>query len=102
MTFGKGSDKLGELVDLGAELGMLTKAGSWYSLSSTGDRIGQGKEATKAYLMSHPAVMDGLEREVRAAIAAGSVEAPKAEYDVDPEAVEEKLFELDEKPVEDG
>jgi recombination protein RecA len=99
MTFGKGTDKLAELVDLGTELGLLAKAGSWYSLASTGDRIGQGKEATRTYLATHPDVMEDLEKQVRTAIAAGHVDAPKAEYDVDPEVAEERLIELDEKPL---
>jgi len=64
MVFGKGISKYGEILDLGEELGLVTKTGNWYAID--GDKIGNGREASKAYLAEHPDVSDKLESEIRA------------------------------------
>lgn len=64
--FGEGISQTGELVDLGAELGILTKSGAWYSYNS--EKIGQGREACKNYLKSNPEVMAEINRKVRDAL----------------------------------
>ena len=64
MVFGKGISKYGEILDLGEELGLVTKTGNWYAIE--GDKIGNGREASKAYLAEHPDVSDKLESEIRA------------------------------------
>jgi len=51
ILYGKGVNSLGELIDLGADLGLVRKAGSWYSLGE--DRIGQGRDKASAYLEEH-------------------------------------------------
>ena len=66
IVFGEGISQTGELVDLGAELGILTKSGAWYSYNS--EKIGQGREACKNYLKSNPEVMAEINRKVRDAL----------------------------------
>jgi recombination protein RecA len=51
ILYGKGVNSLGELVDLGADLGMVRKAGSWYSLGE--ERIGQGRDNATAFLAAN-------------------------------------------------
>ena len=48
ILYGKGVNSLGELVDIGADLGIVRKAGSWYSLGE--ERIGQGRDKAAAFL----------------------------------------------------
>jgi recombination protein RecA len=52
IIFGKGISKTGEIVDIGAELDIINKSGSWYSYN--GDKLGQGRENTKTYLDENP------------------------------------------------
>ncbi len=54
ISFNEGISRVGELIDLGVENGILEKAGSWYSLGT--EKIGQGKESVKTYFKSHPDV----------------------------------------------
>ena len=64
ILYGEGISRLGELIDLGVEHGLVNKAGAWYSYGK--DRIGQGKENAKAYLRENPemaAELDALLRE---------------------------------------
>jgi recombination protein RecA len=63
ILYGSGISKEGELVDLGAELGIIEKSGAWYSLD--GDRIGQGRENTKDFLREHPEIARNLEERIR-------------------------------------
>ena len=67
ILYGKGISKISEILDIGAELGVLEKSGAWYSYN--GMRIGQGREKTKAYLEENPEICDEIEEKVRAAIA---------------------------------
>jgi recombination protein RecA len=59
MMFDHGVDKVGELVDIGAKLGVLKKSGNWYSFEQT--RLGNGKDAAKDGIMS----TQGLSEEIR-------------------------------------
>ena len=67
ITFGEGISKIGEIVDLGTELGILKKSGSWYSYNDT--KIGQGRDAVKNMLKDNPELCD----EVEGLIAAGQI-----------------------------
>ena len=51
------------LVDLGVKAGMVEKSGAWFSFG--GERIGQGRENTKAFLKEHPKVAAEIEKAVR-------------------------------------
>lgn len=64
MIYGKGFSKSGELLDLGVEHGFISKSGNWYEVA--GEKIGNGREATKNYIETHQDLMDDLEAKVRA------------------------------------
>ena len=73
IVYGKGISKVGELVDMAADLDIVNKAGSWYSYGEA--RIGQGREAAKQYLLDNPEVQAEIEARVRAHYKIG--EAPE-------------------------
>ena len=63
MIFGQGISKTGEILDLGEQLGLIKKSGSWYEYK--GNKIGQGREAAKGYLVDHPDEMAEIEASIR-------------------------------------
>jgi recombination protein RecA len=63
ILYGTGISKEGELVDIGADLGIVEKSGAWYSFD--GERIGQGRENTKEYLKENPETADSIEQKIR-------------------------------------
>jgi recombination protein RecA len=63
IMYGEGISKTGELVDLGVKAGIIEKSGAWFS--HNGERIGQGRENTKAFLKEHPKVADQIEKAIR-------------------------------------
>ena len=63
IMYGEGVSRMGELVDLAAEIGALEKSGAWYSYK--GEKIGQGKENAKGFLKQHPEIAEELEKKVR-------------------------------------
>ncbi len=67
MIFGQGISKTGEILDLGEQLGLIKKSGSWYEYE--GSKIGQGREAAKGYLVDHPEEMATIETAIRASFA---------------------------------
>jgi recombination protein RecA len=64
ILYGFGVSREGEIIDLGVKLGLIAKSGSWYSYGP--DRIGQGKENVREYLLSNPEIAQEIEQEVRA------------------------------------
>ena len=70
IMYGKGISSAGNILDIGVEMKIVDKAGSWFSYQ--GDRIGQGRENAKDYLVSNPAVMAEIEGKIRAAVAAAA------------------------------
>ena len=64
IMYGEGIAKWGELVDLAVQLDIVQKSGSWFSMGD--ERIGQGKDSVKNFLMSNPDIADRVEAEVRA------------------------------------
>ncbi len=60
--FNEGISKTGELIDLGIEKQIMDRAGSWYSYN--GNRIGQGRENTKKYLMANPEMAQEIESKI--------------------------------------
>ena len=64
ILYGEGISRVGELIDLGVEHGLVKKAGSWYSYKD--DRIGQGKENAKAFLNENPEIIEELDNLLRA------------------------------------
>ncbi len=65
IMYGEGISKVGELVDLGVKAGIVEKSGAWFSYDS--QRLGQGRENSKEFLRTNPAVADEIERRIRAA-----------------------------------
>ena len=63
ILYGEGISRLGEIIDMGVEHGIVDKAGAWYSYN--GERIGQGKENSRAYLKENPEVADDVESLLR-------------------------------------
>src|SRR5580692_7397629 len=59
ILYGQGISHSGDILDLGAELGIVEKSGAWFSFG--GERIGQGRENAKAYLEQHPEALDKVE-----------------------------------------
>ena len=59
ILYGQGISRSGDLVDIGADLGIVEKSGAWFSFG--GDRIGQGRENAKLFLEQHPDAMDKIE-----------------------------------------
>ena len=58
IMYGEGICRVGEVVDLGVDFGILEKSGSWYSYNGT--KLGQGKEATKAVLRDNPELQEEI------------------------------------------
>ena len=63
IIYGKGICKSGEVLDLGTELGIVEKGGSWFSYA--GSRLGQGRENAKKFLEDNPDVLEEIEKKVR-------------------------------------
>ena len=63
IMYGQGISKWGELVDLAVQLEIIQKSGSWFSMGD--ERIGQGKDSVKAYLLANPEIAEKVEAEVR-------------------------------------
>ena len=67
ITFGEGISRIGEIIDLGVEYGIIQKSGSWFSYE--GSKLAQGRDATKALLRDNPELCEELEAKIMAAIA---------------------------------
>ena len=72
ILYGEGISREGEILDLGANCGVVEKSGAWYSYGS--DRIGQGKDNAREYLRDHPEMAHEMENKVR--VHFGVVERP--------------------------
>jgi recombination protein RecA len=64
IMYGEGISKLGELVDLGVQLGLVEKSGSWFSMGEI--RLGQGRDNAKQYFKDHPDEAAKLDTAIRA------------------------------------
>lgn len=63
IMYGKGISKVGEILDLGVELDIVNKAGSWFSYK--GNKLGQGRDAVKQLLSDNPELSEEIERKIR-------------------------------------
>ncbi|MBQ9457760.1 MAG: recombinase RecA [Bacilli bacterium] len=63
IVYGKGISKYAEILDVGEQLGLIGKSGNWYQID--GEKIGNGREASKQYLIDHPEVSAKLEQAIR-------------------------------------
>ncbi|MDG1429733.1 MAG: recombinase RecA [Crocinitomicaceae bacterium] len=67
IMYGQGISKVGEILDLGVELDIVKKSGSWFSYGET--RLGQGRDAVKAIIKDNPELMEELENKIKEALA---------------------------------
>lgn len=63
IVYGKGISKEGNILDMGVNLDIIEKSGSWFSYN--GNRIGQGRENVKQYLLDNPEIMKEVEQKIR-------------------------------------
>jgi recombination protein RecA len=63
LVFGEGISKIGEILDMGVEMAIVQKSGSWFSYN--GDKLGQGREQVKTLLHDNSALADELELKIR-------------------------------------
>ncbi|PRY79101.1 recombinase RecA [Alkalibacterium olivapovliticus] len=91
IMYGEGISQVGEIVDMGSEEEIINKAGAWYSYGD--ERIGQGRENAKQYLVDHPELRAEIEKKVRIAYGIGDeevevVESVEKETETEPETLE--------------
>ncbi len=67
IIFGQGISREGDVVDLGTDMGIIERAGTWYSYNES--RIGQGRENAKDFLKKHPDIMKEIESKILAQVA---------------------------------
>ena len=77
ILYGQGISKSGEIIDLGVEMNIINKSGSWFSYGDT--KLGQGRDAVRALIEDNPELMEELETKIKEAMAP----APKATEPVD-------------------
>lgn len=63
IMYGEGISKMGEVLDLGVNAGIVEKSGAWFSYD--GQRVGQGRENAKTFLREHPELAQAIERAIR-------------------------------------
>lgn len=80
IIYGEGISKVGEILDLATDMGIIAKSGSWFSYN--GNRLGQGREGVKTILQDNPELADEIEAKVRQ-MAKGEPEALEAAIPVD-------------------
>lgn len=74
IMYGKGISKVGEIIDLGVELDVVNKAGSWFSYD--GNKLGQGRDAVKQLIEDNPELMEELETKIKAKIKGEDLDEP--------------------------
>jgi recombination protein RecA len=67
IIFGEGVSKAGEIIDMGVDLNIVQKSGSWYSYN--GDKLGQGRDAVKQLMLDNPGLASEIETKIREKIA---------------------------------
>jgi recombination protein RecA len=63
IVFGEGISKTGEIIDMGVELGIINKSGSWFSYNA--DKLGQGRETVKQLMHDNPELANEIEGKIR-------------------------------------
>jgi recombination protein RecA len=71
IMYGKGISKSGEIIDLGVELNVIQKSGSWFSYD--GNKLGQGRDAVKQLVEDNPELAEQLEKKIKEKLASGEV-----------------------------
>src|SRR5688500_217317 len=73
IMYGEGISKVGEILDLGVELNIIQKSGSWFAYN--GDKLGQGRDSVKQLIEDNPELMEELERKIKEKIMGSGAEA---------------------------
>ena len=81
ITFGEGISRVGEIVDLGVELGIVKKSGSWFSYGET--RLGQGRDAVKKVIKDNPELAAEIEGKIAAVLKGSDANACTAEEEAE-------------------
>ena len=63
IIFGEGISRVGEIIDIGVEKGVIKKAGAWFSYEDT--KLGQGREAVKALFIENPDLAEEIEQKIK-------------------------------------
>ena len=84
MTFGEGISKLGDLLDVATDQDIVDKSGAWFSYNN--ERLGQGRNNAKEYLIQHPEIIDEIETKVRENLGIYAQSAPASIAGVDSDA----------------
>jgi recombination protein RecA len=79
LLYGSGISKEGDLLDIGTEMGIISRSGTWYSFGE--QRIGQGRENAREFLRTHPEVAAAVEQRIREGLAGGKIKAAAATED---------------------
>ncbi|MEW6546617.1 MAG: recombinase RecA [Bacillota bacterium] len=79
IIYGQGISREGGILDVGVDVGVLQKVGTWYNFGDV--RLGQGRENARDYLRSHPETAAEIERKVREALSLGTVKMAAASDD---------------------
>ncbi len=87
IMYGKGIYRMAEVIDWGVKIGLVDKAGAWYSYK--GDKIGQGKANSAKFLEDNPAVANEIESLIRKQLLEPDEPKPKAEAEVETATVAE-------------
>lgn len=93
ILYGKGISKMGEILDIGIDLNIIEKSGSWFSYN--GARLCQGKDNVRAYMEEHPEMAAEVEQKIRA-------ERDKIDMSVLPEEDDEEDYDGEEPLEDDG
>ncbi len=88
ILYGHGISREGDLLDMGAEQGIVEKSGAWFSFQ--GERLGQGRENSRTYLLEHPELRDRIDSGIRLKIGLAKPGAVTAAEAVAPEPVPHK------------
>lgn len=73
IVFGEGISKVGEIIDIGVEKGIIKKSGSWFSYDDT--KLGQGRDSVKLLFMENPDLAEEIESKIKDALAQDAAEA---------------------------
>ncbi|MCI5870940.1 MAG: recombinase RecA [Streptococcus sp.] len=96
IMYGEGISAAGELVKIASDLGIIKKAGAWYSYNDA--KIGQGSENAKKYLLDHPEILEEIDRKVR--VHFGLIEASDEPVASVKEEVTEEVLEQEDVVLE--
>jgi len=72
IMYGQGISKVGEIVDLGVDFGIVKKSGSWFSYNET--KLGQGRDSVKELLKDNPELADEIEKQIKEIASTGKVD----------------------------